>query len=801
MASAKQIRDEIMRMTIVVNSNPAQQEIYKLTEANRKFAEESTKLRDERVKVGQTLGKNSQEYKDLTDKINANSSSITENNRKVKDLANSLDISQMSVKQLKQEAILLRRELDRVVPGSNQYNALQTQLGAVNGRLAEVRGGANATSSSFGNLADKFNHYSGIITAGIAMFVGFGLSIQAVIDRNNKLVDAQTAVAKTVNMTKEEVEDLTKTFSDFDTRTSRIDLLKIAETGGRLGVGKEQIKDFVQEVDKANVALGDGFAGGVEAVTDNLGKLKNLYGETKDLDMATAINQIGSAMNELGANGAATEANIGDFALRLGSLPAKLKPTVAEALALGAAFEESGINAERAGTAYSTFVRNAATNADKFAKVMNISKKEVEDLMNADPLEFFLKFSEGMKGMDTTDLAKTMEYLKMNDQYVISTMGAASENTDKFRASINLSNKSLTEATSLTNEFNKVNNNSAAIFEKVQKKMLGLFTSETISKFLNTTINLFGQFIGAIDEGNSTFQFYRSTLLVLVKILSVIGLSYVTISGAVSLYNALILKTAERTLALTVIEKVRNATTIISTALTTGYTVVLSLLAFAYASVTGKTNQATFAMNTFKIAMATNPIGAVVAIVSVLATAFFTLSAMMRDNTEELKKNAAEMDFAGQTSKRVLDEQAKAIGEVKSKIDPLIETLKDEKSQLNERKKAYQELIKIHPEFIGTLDKEYRSTGKLISVYDTLIQKLKDAAEVRVLTAMLDEQTTKRMKVQSYSEMINTTKEELEPTATVTIGGKKVILKGNNLNPENEGKIKLFNNLAKNTNK
>ena len=37
MASAKQIRDEIMKMTIIVNSNPAQQEIYKLTEANRKL--------------------------------------------------------------------------------------------------------------------------------------------------------------------------------------------------------------------------------------------------------------------------------------------------------------------------------------------------------------------------------------------------------------------------------------------------------------------------------------------------------------------------------------------------------------------------------------------------------------------------------------------------------------------------------------------------------------------------------------------------------------------------------------------
>lgn len=634
MASGKQIRDEIMRMTIVVNSNPAQQEIYKLTEANRKFTAESTKLREERVKVGQTLGKNSQEYKDLTAKINSNSSSITENKKKIKELSDTLDITQMSVKQLKQEAILLRRELDRVVPGSNQYNALQSQLGAVNSRLAEVRGGAAATSSSFGSLATQFNHYSGIITAGVAMFVGFGLSIQNVIDRNNKLVDAQTAVAKTVNMTKEEVEDLTKTFSTFDTRTSKIDLLKIAETGGRLGVGKAQIKDFVKEVDKANVALGDGFAGGVEAVTDTLGKLKGLYIETKNLDMATAINQIGSAMNELGANGAASEANIGDFALRLGSLPAKLKPTIAEALALGAAFEESGINAERGGTAYSTFVRNAATNADKFAKVMNISKKEVEALMNNDPLEFFLKFSEGMKGMDTTDLAKTMEYLKMNDQYVISTMGAASENTDKFRESIKLSNKSLKEATSLTDEFNKVNNNSAAIFDKVQKKFLSMFTSQVVADTLNYWISTFGKFIGAVEDSDGNVTKFRNGLLFLIKVMVLMMATMVSYNLLTGVYNTLMKTAYERVIGLTIVEKARNGVMLISNGIATLYRATLWLLAAGYSVLTGNIAGATFAMRGFSAAIMANPLGAILALIALAATAYFAFSESASDATK-----------------------------------------------------------------------------------------------------------------------------------------------------------------------
>ena len=286
MASAKQIRDEIMKMTIIVNSNPAQQEIYKLAEANRKLADESSKLRAEREKVRQTLGKESQEYKELTQKINDNSLSISNNKRKMQELSDSLDISQMSVKQLKQELTLLKRELERTVPGSNQFNALQERIGQVSTRLGEVRNGARSTQMSFQQLADRFNQYSGIITAVAAVLIGFGLSVQNIIDRNNKMADAMSQVEKNVNMTRQEVEALTRSFSDMDTRTKKIDLLKIATAGGRLGVAKEDIKDFVVEVDKANVALGDSWEGGADKIAEEIGRIALSYEETKNQPIA-----------------------------------------------------------------------------------------------------------------------------------------------------------------------------------------------------------------------------------------------------------------------------------------------------------------------------------------------------------------------------------------------------------------------------------------------------------------------------------------------------------------------------------
>lgn len=791
MASAKKIRDEIMTMTIVVNSNPAQQEIYNLTKKNRELTQETQKLREERTKIAKTLGKESEEYKSLTKQINDNSSTITNNNRKIKELGDTLDISQMSVKQLKQELVLLRRELDRVVPGSDQYRALQERIGQVSTRLAEVRNGARDTSLSFGALADRFNQYSGIIAGIVAILVGFGLSVQAVIDRNNKMADAMSGVEKTTGMTRKEVEALAKTYADFDTRTKRIDLLKISEVGGRLGVAKNEISEFTQEVDKAYVALGDSWQGGVDKLADSLGRISTLYAETKDLPIAESINQIGSALNELAAKGASSEQNIADFVARLGSMPPELKPALNTLLGFGSAFEESNINSEIASSGLAKFIRVASTETAAFAKVMRLSQQEVKDLINSDSAEFFLKFAEGLRGLKGTDLSTVLDSLKLSDNEVQRVIGAASENTDRFRQSVALANEAVAEGTSLTNEFNKVNNNAAGIYEKVQKKMAEVFTSKTVANFINDSVRLFGQFIGVIEDGNGAMTFYREKLLLLVKVVTVAVVAYTGLNLITGVYNGLLKTTAERVLGLTIVEKARNLVTATANGLTTLYTASMYLLGAGYALVTRNTAQATFAMRGFSAAIAANPIGAAVTLITLLASAYFMLS----DNADEAKKSIEDVTIAGRMNKAVVDAQADSVGEFKAKVDPLIRTLKDENSQLDQRKKAYNDLIKIAPEFKGTLDDEFRATNRLSSVYDSLIAKIKEAAKVRALQALLDEEYKKREKLQAQSEMIDETKSEIAPTTTATINGQKVEFKGK-VSAESEGKLQLFNSLA-----
>jgi tubulin-specific chaperone A len=200
---------------------------------------------------------------------------------------------------------------------------------------------------------------------------------------------------------------------------------------------------------------------------------------------------VGSALNELAAQGASSEQNIADFVTRLGALPPAMKPPLTTLLGFGSALEESGINAEIGSSGFGKFIRVASTGASAFAQVMKLPVAQVKEMINTNPAEFFLKFSEGLKGLDTVQLGAVLDQLKLTDNEVQRVIGAATENTDRFRESVEVASKSVKEGTSLQNEFNKVNNNAAAIYEKVRRKVAESFTSKAIAEFLEKAVTMF----------------------------------------------------------------------------------------------------------------------------------------------------------------------------------------------------------------------------------------------------------------------------------------------------------------------
>lgn len=344
------------------------------------------------------------------------------------------------------------------------YADMQKEIKTTGEEIKSAKDAVNTQIMAIGGLATAAQ------TASFAL-KSFISTTQEYVEAFATLDDAISAVQKTTGMTREEVETLNASLKQIDTRTSNTELLKIAEIGGRMGIAKDQILGFTEAVNKANVALGDSFQGGAEEISSVLGKIALAYKETRAQDIGQSLTQIGSALNEVGASANATEGNIAAFVQRVGSMPEVFRPTVQQAVALGAAFEESSIDAEVASRAFGIVMMKASTNVEAFARVMKQPADEIRELINTNPAQFFVEFAESLKGLQGTEVGAVLKDLKLNADGVNKIIGAMSTNTERFTEILNTSNTAFSEAISLDNEYATVNNNAAAQLEKAKNKM------------------------------------------------------------------------------------------------------------------------------------------------------------------------------------------------------------------------------------------------------------------------------------------------------------------------------------------
>lgn len=730
---ARTITDEEIKLSIVINGNPAQKQLLDLEKATRRLNEEQKSLYLEKKRLEAQGLKESAQYKEITAKIKANNIALTENKNAMKELQNQIGITGLTMKQLSDKAHLLKMTLRNLIPGSADHKRYQDELNQVNTRISELNGRASQTGFSLGKVADGFNRYAALGASVLGFFAGMVVSIQKIIDVNGKLSEAQTNVMKTTGMTKKEVDDLTKSFGVLQTRTARIDLLGIAETGGRLGIAKEDIQDFVKVMDKASVALGDSFEGGPDVVAEKLGRIKGLYGELKDASVETAFESVGSALNELGAAGTASEANLSEFVTRVGAMPEAFKPSIAEALGLGAAFEESGIKAEVAAGNYSKVISIASNNAEGFAQVMGKSKKEIEDLLNTNPNEFFLQFADSLKGMNAVDLAKTLDALKLNDNEVKMVLGAASKNTDLFREKIDLANKSLAEGTSLTKEFDIKNNNFAATLEKIKKTVSGLFTADGFVAWLESAVNWFAKFIGATEDADGSVTAWRNTLVFTAKIIAIVTAAMITHNAWQKLVVLWSNRNTQATVLYNLATKARAVADGVATLATQGLALVQMLL-------TGNIKGATQALRVMNTVLKTSPWGFVLSMIAAVVVAYQAFSSQLTQ-TQKLQKSLSDVEL----------ETAKSISKQKSELERLVKIAQDETNSKKERLKAVQALNKISPEYLGNLTLENIKTFEAKKAIDAYTKSIYDNAKATAVRSKLAEIEGKILDVKNKS--------------------------------------------------
>lgn len=323
--------------------------------------------------------------------------------------------------------------------------------------------------------------------------------IGSLLPLNTQLSDSFADVAKDTGLSADGVRELNTELKELDTRTKTEELRELASVAGKFGVAKDQVDDFVVSLDKLDVAFGDQF-GSAEELADTTLKLRNIFQDIKSDNIGDDILHIGNAMNVLEAAGAASGKGLADFSNRIGGVAIPLGLTTAQVLGLSAVLEELNVAPERGATAVNAILQKMLTDTKAFAKVAKMEVKDFEKLLNTDLMGAFTAFAKGAKegGENATAFAKILSDAELSGSGASEVLLKLASNQDLLKDKVNLASNAISNASSVTNEFNIKNQNSGAVWEKITKKFENW--RESMAEGLTPVIMLFGKWFGVVDQ-------------------------------------------------------------------------------------------------------------------------------------------------------------------------------------------------------------------------------------------------------------------------------------------------------------
>lgn len=419
---------------------------------------------------------------------------------------------------------------------------------------------ANRTERNFRKISEtskKFAKNAAVIGASVA--APLLLAANSAVAFEDKMAD----IAKTTGLAGKPLDDFGDSLLKMsgDTRTSLDDLLKIGEIGGQFGIAQKDLVGFTDSVNKFNVALGADFAGGVEEAVSQVSSIYGLFKQTKNLKVDEAILKIGSSINELGAQGSGTSANIAEFSVRMGGLPDAIKPAMTDVAALGTFFEENGLKAEIAAGGLTNFLLVAGKNLPGFAAQMKMSAAEATALLNKDPTEFAKRFAASTNGMSAEKLANKLHDLKIGTQETIKVIGALAGGTKRVGDLQKISNDAFEKGTSLQSEYDKKNNTTAANIKKAENnfKSLSITIGTKLLPIVGQILNKIIPFVKSIIDWTKRNPALTKTILTIAIAVSALSFALSGIAFATSLVTGTIAAWGLITKAATVIQWAWNA--------------------------------------------------------------------------------------------------------------------------------------------------------------------------------------------------------------------------------------------------
>ena len=679
------MKSEDLRLNIIVNGDAGRKEILDTEKA-------ISKLESELKSLKKAEGDHSKEIAETNKKL-------TEAKSKYAELQRQMSLDQKTMAELKSHIKATRAALEKAVPGTENWEALNREL--------------SISRQRFNELAKQASDTRGILMTGWEKFAGFAVAVNNVthlisrfrsqieqareswLQYDEALVDAM----KTTGLSRDEIEDLSEELKKFDTRTAQNELLSLARVGGKLGIsGKEDLLEFVSAADKINVALKEDLGGDAEAAIGQIGKLVDIFQLKGQMGLERAMLSVGSAINELGAASTANEGYIVNFTNRLAGIAPNASISIDKILGLASTLDANAQAAETAATAIGQTITAMFRKTETFAQIAKMPFEEFRNLLETDVNAALIKVLEGMKGdQGLFDIVDAMGEMHLNGQRATTVLGALANNVEMLKEQQSLANEAFMEGTSLTNEFNTKNESATAVLEKTKKALEEQWVElgQKLTPALNAATSATTGIVSIVNQAIA------------------IGIKYKAVIIAITAaYVAMNLASAAKI----VYDKLRHfysaqnrADLLMEASLLQGCTKATMLQCAAQNLLAGNVIGAAKAFKALGKAMLANPLGLIAAAVGALAGGIGTLVSKSREATKELRElNKRTVD----TTSSFVKAQAEIDKERKS-----LEELKDAATKAaegsDERKRAINKINELYGDYLPNLLTEKTSNEEL----------------------------------------------------------------------------------------
>jgi TP901 family phage tail tape measure protein len=297
--------------------------------------------------------------------------------------------------------------VELVVKGADKFNST---LGKATSSIAGF--GKAAVKTAAVGVAAFGTAIAGVGAVSVKAAIDFESAFAGVIKTTDGLADSITGELTPAG------EEMQQQFRDLakEVPVAVEELLAIGEVGGQLGIASENLIGFTETI----AAMGEATNLTTEEAAVGFAQLANVMGTSQD-----QIENMGSAIVDLGNNFATNERDILSFASRLAGAGEVAGLTEADVLGISAAFSSVGIQAQAGGTATSKAIIDMNTAAieggetmEIFAAVAGIEAENFGAAWEEDAGGVFGEFVKGL-GLAGDDAIAILDALEIKDSQAV----------------------------------------------------------------------------------------------------------------------------------------------------------------------------------------------------------------------------------------------------------------------------------------------------------------------------------------------------------------------------------------------